>query len=414
MKRSSSRILTTHAGSLPRPNEITEAIAAKEKGQPYDEPAYLARLSRAVAEVVKHQAEIGIDIVDDGEYGKPSFVTYMNDRLGGVRRSTAPIRSAWIDSREGREFPEFYAGATTTGSGTAASRIQMEVTGPLTYKGMDLLQRDIANFKAALKGVKVAEAFMPAISTTNLEDWLINKHYGKPDDYRTAIADAMHQEYKAIVDAGFILQVDDPRLSSYYVMHPEKSMKEVQSWARSRVETLNYALRGIPADRIRYHTCYSINMGPRVHDMQLKDIVDVILRIRCGAFSFEASNPRHEHEWQLFKETKWPKDKILIPGVISHTTVLVEHPELVAQRLTRFASAVGRENVIAGSDCGFGTFASTTPEVHPSIVWVKLKAMVDGARIASKQLWAESRRTPKKPRAAAKRKRARGARRRAA
>ena len=191
-------------------------------------------------------------------------------------------------------------------------------------------------------------------------------------------------------------------------------MKEVRSWARSRVETLNYALRGIPEDRIRYHTCYSINMGPRVHDMQLKDIVDIISTIRCGAFSFEAANPRHEHEWQLFNEIKWPKDKMLIPGVISHTTVLVEHPELVAQRLVRFADAVGRENVMAGSDCGFGTFASTTPEVHPSIVWVKLQALVEGARIASKQLWAGSRRAPKTPRAGAKRKPAHTRRRRAA
>jgi 5-methyltetrahydropteroyltriglutamate--homocysteine methyltransferase len=280
---------------------------------------------------------------------------------------------------------------------------------------MDLLQRDIANFKAALNGVKVEEAFMPAISTTNLEDWLINRHYSEADEYRAAIADAMHQEYKAIVDAGFLLQVDDPRLSSYYVMHPDKSMKEVRSWARSRVETLNYALRGIPEDRIRYHTCYSINMGPRVHDMQLKDIVDIISTIRCGAFSFEAANPRHEHEWQLFNEIKWPKDKMLIPGVISHTTVLVEHPELVAQRLVRFADAVGRENVMAGSDCGFGTFASTTPEVHPSIVWVKLQALVDGARIASKQLWKGARRpAPKKARAAVKRKPVRTRRRRAA
>jgi 5-methyltetrahydropteroyltriglutamate--homocysteine methyltransferase len=262
----------------------------------------------------------------------------------------------------------------------------MVCTGPVTYKGQAKLQRDIANLKEALIGMKVADAFMPAISPSNVEEWNRNLYYRTSDEYVFAIAEAMREEYKAIVDAGFLLQVDDPRLVSYYLVNPTATVKECRVWARQRVEALNHALRGIPREKIRHHTCYGINMGPRVHDMEVKDLIDIILKIRAGAYSFEAANPRHEHEWKVWGSAKLPKDTVLIPGVISHSTVLVEHPELIAERIGRFAKMVGRQNVIAGSDCGFATFASSR-EVHPSIVWAKFDALSEGARIASKQLW---------------------------
>jgi len=234
--------------------------------------------------------------------------------------------------------------------------------------------------------VKIEEVFMPAISPSNIEDWQRNAYYKAPEDYVFAIAEAMREEYEAIVAAGFLLQVDDPRLVTYYIIHPEASIADCRKWAQIRVEALNHALRNIPPEKIRFHTCYGINMGPRAHDMELKDIIDILLKIRVGAYSFEAGNPRHEREWKVWKNVKLPDGKILIPGVISHSTVLVEHPELVAERLVRYASVVGRENVIAGTDCGFATFAGSK-EVHPSIVWAKFKSLSDGARIASKELW---------------------------
>jgi 5-methyltetrahydropteroyltriglutamate--homocysteine methyltransferase len=228
--------------------------------------------------------------------------------------------------------------------------------------------------------------FVPCISPANIEDWNENRYYPTNDDYLTAIADAMNVEYRTIVDAGFLVQVDDPRLVSYYLMDPKMSVEDIRAWANKRVDALNHALRGIPTEKIRYHTCYSINFGPRVHDLEVKHIIDILMRIRAGAFSFEASNPRHEHEWEVWKETKLPQDTILIPGVITNSSVLVEHPELVAQRLIRFADFVGRENVIAGTDCGFASFAGSD-EVHTSIVWAKMEAMVKGAEIASNKLW---------------------------
>ena len=237
-----------------------------------------------------------------------------------------------------------------------------------------------------MKTAGVKEAFMPSISPSNVEEWQRNTYYTKHEDYIVAIADAMHEEYKAIVDAGLLLQIDDPRLVSHYLVSPNASIADCRKWANQRVEVLNHALRGIPKEKVRHHTCYGINMGPRVHDMEVKDLIDIILKIKAGAYSFEAANPRHEHEWKIWGNAKLPKDAILIPGVISHSTVLVEHPELVAERIGRFASLVGNERVIAGSDCGFATFAGSK-EVHPSIVWAKLKALTDGARLASRELW---------------------------
>jgi 5-methyltetrahydropteroyltriglutamate--homocysteine methyltransferase len=237
--------------------------------------------------------------------------------------------------------------------------------------------------------VSPAEVFVPAVSPSNVEEWNPNRHYQSDEEYLFAIAEAMREEYRAIVDAGFLLQIDDPRLVTYYILHPEASVADCRRWGRARVEALNHALRGIPEDRVRFHTCYGINMGPRVHDMELKDVVDLILEVRAGAYSLEAANPRHEHEWRVWEEVKLPDGKVLIPGVITQSSVLVEHPEVVAERVVRFASVVGRENVIAGSDCGFATFAGSL-EIHASIVWAKLAALAEGARRASKRLWGRS------------------------
>jgi 5-methyltetrahydropteroyltriglutamate--homocysteine methyltransferase len=381
MQHSTKRILTTHAGSLPRPPDLLDMLAAKEQGKPMDEAARAARLPGAVKEIVQKQIELGIDIVDDGEYSKPSFVTYVNERLGGFEvDSEAPRRGPWVGSREAISFPEFYA-AIHVGS----RQNRMICTGPITYKGHALLQTDIKNLKAAIGGSKV-EAFMPSISPSNIEEWQRNAYYKTQEEYAVAIAEAMREEYKAIVDAGFLLQIDDPRLVSYYLVSPNASIAECRKWARTRVDILNHALRGVPPEKIRHHTCYGINMGPRVHDMEVKHLLDIILKIKAGAYSFEAANPRHEHEWKIWGNAKLPKDKVLIPGVISHSTVLVEHPELVAERIVKFASLVGKERVIAGSDCGFATFAGSK-EVHPSIVWAKMQAMTEGARLASKELW---------------------------
>jgi 5-methyltetrahydropteroyltriglutamate--homocysteine methyltransferase len=381
MKRSTDRILTTHAGSLPRPPDLLDLVQ-KNGAQAFDSAETGRLLRSAVADIVDKQAELGIDVIDDGEYGKPSFVSYINERLGGYDVDTkAGPRNQWATSREGLSFPEFYADTHV-----ASRHTHMICTGPITYKGHAHLRRDIDNLKAALNDVKVEEAFMPAISPSNIEDWQKNAYYKTQEEYVFAIADAMREEYKTIVDAGFLLQIDDPRLVTYYIIHPEASIADCRKWAQVRVDALNHALRDIPEEKIRFHTCYGINMGPRIHDMELKDIVDIILKIRAGAYSFEAANPRHEHEWKVWKDVKLPDGKVLIPGIISHSTILVEHPELVAERIVRFASAVGRENVIAGSDCGFATFAGSK-EVHPSIVWAKMKALSDGAKIASKELW---------------------------
>ena len=382
MKRSTERILTTHAGSLPRPADLLAMGEAQQDGKPVDK-VYEARLSEAVGEIVRKQADLGIDIVDDGEYGKPGFVTYVNDRLSGFeidRDRTG--RNPWAGSREARSFPEFYALSPHAGS----RHVHMVCTGPISYRGHEPLRRDIANFRAALATVNVEEAFIPAISPANVEDWQRNAYYATQEEYLFAIADALREEYKAIVEAGFLVQIDDPRLVTYWLLQPDLTLADVLKWARLRVAALNQALRGIPKDRIRFHTCYGINMGPRVHDMELKDIVHLILEIGAGAFSFEAANPRHEHEWKVWESVKLPDGAVLIPGVISNSTILVEHPELVAQRILRFAKVVGRENVIAGSDCGFATFA-TSKEIHASIVWAKLQALAEGARIASRELW---------------------------
>jgi 5-methyltetrahydropteroyltriglutamate--homocysteine methyltransferase len=387
MKRSTDRILTTHAGSLPRPPDLLELIQARAAGRRVDDPAHDSRLREAVGEIVRKQVELGVDVVDDGEMSKPGFIHYTNERLAGFEPSPdAPAGSTWARSREVQAFPEFYEwfGRALPSPGSTARHLAC--VGPIAYKGHALLQGDLANLTAALEGVSPAEVFVPAISPSNVEEWNRNKFYKTPEEYLFAIAGAMREEYRAIVDAGFLLQIDDPRLVTYWILNPGTSLAQCRKWCDARVEALNHALRGIPEDRVRFHTCYGINMGPRVHDMELKDVADIILKVRAGAYSLEAANPRHEHEWRVWRDVKLPEGKILIPGVITQSSVLVEHPELIAERIERFASVVGRENVIAGSDCGFATFAGSM-EIHPSIVWAKLGALAEGARIASRRLW---------------------------
>jgi 5-methyltetrahydropteroyltriglutamate--homocysteine methyltransferase len=339
-----------------------------------------------VRDSVRQQVEAGLDVVNDGEMGKPSFITYAAARLDGLERREGVRPSPFANTRETADFPEYYQSAVAEQVSARRRRTLMVCAAPIKYKGQAQLKFDLDALKAALAQVPAAEAFVPAIAPSNVESTTPNEHYPSAEAYVFAIAEAMREEYKAIVDAGFLLQIDDPFLVTYYITRPDLGIAECRKWAELRVEALNAALVGIPPERVRFHTCYSINMGPRVHDMQLKDIIDIVLKVRAGAYSFEAANPRHEHEYEEWKRAKVPDDKILIPGVITQSTVLVEHPELVAQRIGRFAQVVGRERVIAGADCGFASFAGSN-EVHPSIVWAKFKSLVDGSRLASKQLW---------------------------
>jgi 5-methyltetrahydropteroyltriglutamate--homocysteine methyltransferase len=392
MKRSTDRILTTHTGSLPRPADLLAMGEVTRDGEPVAAATYEARLAQAVDIVVREQAERGIDIVNDGEFGKPGFVAYVSERLSGFE--VDPKRSGrnpWAGSREARSFPDYYAETTAA----ASYPVRMVCTGPIVYRGHEQLQRDIANFRAALGAVTVEEAFMPAVSPATVAAWHRNAHYESSLRYLFAIADALHEEYQAIVDAGFLLQIDDPGLFTYWRLNPEVWVPHPLSWSKIHIHALNHALAGIPKEKIRFHACHGINVGPRFHDTELNEFVidELILQVHAGAFSFEAANPRHEHEWQVWEKVKLPDDAVLIPGVISSSTVLVEHPELVAQRICRFAQMVGRENVIAGTDCGFANFANSR-EIHPSIVWAKLQALADGARIATKKLF-----SPAPPRA---------------
>jgi 5-methyltetrahydropteroyltriglutamate--homocysteine methyltransferase len=389
MKRSTERILTTFVGSLARPADLLEIMKAKEAGQPHDPEALAIRVRNAVAEAVRNQVEAGVDIVTDGEQGKPSFITYVSERLTGFEpRATRPREGPWVGSREEIAFPEYYARYAQMRPSNVAPPISMVCTGPITYKGQKAVQTDIENLKAAIKGLNVEEMFLPSTSPTNIESQRKNEYYPTEEAYLYAIADAMREEYHAIVEAGFLLQIDDPRLVTYYVANPGLTVGQCRKWAELRIEVLNHALQDIAPEHVRFHTCYGINIGPRIHDMPLKDIVDLMLRINAGAYSFEAANPRHEHEWRVWESVKLPEGKVLIPGVISHTTNLVEHPELVAERLMQYANIVGRERVIAGSDCGFSSFASAEPEIHPTVVWAKFQAMTEGARLATAQLWA--------------------------
>jgi 5-methyltetrahydropteroyltriglutamate--homocysteine methyltransferase len=387
MKHSTERILTTHVGSLVRPPGLIDVMRAKESGLVYDQEELAVRVRSAVKEVVQKQVEVGVDIPSDGEYGKPSFSGYVNERLSGFERrprdpDESPLLNWGRDRRLFREFYEAYDRATGSASG-----YPVVCTGPITYQGHAAVQRDIDNFKAALVGVRSEEAFIPAVAPGTIELQRRNEYYPTDEAYLFAIAEAMREEYRAIVDAGFLLQIDDPRVVTQYGMpDPAPSIADYRTFAEQRVEALNHALAGIPPDRVRYHLCWGSWHGPHVTDVPLRDIVDIILRVQAGAYCVEAANPRHEHEWQVWEEVKLPGGKLLIPGVVAHTTNIVEHPELIAWRLMTYARLVGRENILAGTDCGFSQGAFT-PRVHASIMWAKLQALMEGAALASTRLW---------------------------
>jgi 5-methyltetrahydropteroyltriglutamate--homocysteine methyltransferase len=395
MKRSTERILTTHTGSLARPESLIPLLRLRERGEVYNRQELAALVREAVREIVRKQVEAGIDIVNDGEQSKSSFYGYIVERFNGFERKRAAPGQEVRPRAAGREylaFPDYYAWseriAEPFGGRGGERRHGVDIcTGPVSYRGYEAVQADIDNLTAAVKGKPHEEAFMPAISASYIASTFANEYYRTHEEYEQAVSDAMREEYKAIVSAGLVLQIDDPRLVTYYMMHPELSVEDCRKWAAERVEVINQSIHGIPPESVRFHTCYSIDVGPRIHEMALKDIVDIILKINAGAYSFEAANPRHEHEYHVFERIKLPDGKILIPGVISHTTNLVEHPELIAERIVRFARIVGRENVIAGADCGFAASALRFNDTHPSVAWLKFAALAEGARLATSELW---------------------------
>ncbi|HJT90304.1 MAG TPA: cobalamin-independent methionine synthase II family protein [Bryobacteraceae bacterium] len=385
MKRSTHRILTTHAGRLDGPRELREKTMEVMAGRSKDLQPLMPLVRTAMIEVVRKQADAGIDVISDGEMGKIGFgsMSYYGKRLTGIgTRKLNPGEAPFMAMHTGerQEFAEFYKDLQFM----PTPQERAVCTGPVTYIGHEEVKRDLEFFKSALAeaNVKVEETFMCVLAPGWLEHFFYNEHYKKDEEYLFALADAIKHEYKAIVDAGFILQLDDPALpDTYDMIVPRPSIEEYRKIAAVRVDAMNHALQGLPEDRVRYHICWGSWHGPHVHDLPLKHVVDLMLRVKAGAYSVEAANPRHEHEWKIWKEVKLPEGKILIPGVVSHATNVVEHPEVVADRIIRFANLVGRENVIAGTDCGMGA------RVHPQIAWAKLKTLAEGAALASKELW---------------------------
>jgi 5-methyltetrahydropteroyltriglutamate--homocysteine methyltransferase len=377
------RILTTHTGSLPRPDALSALLFTQMSGKPVDAAALNRLTAESVAAIVRRQIDLGIDMVSDGEQSKTSFQAYAAGRLSGIE----PITPAAGErrTRENIDFPNFYRGGAHSGSAWP----RWACTGPIKYVGQRALAADIDNLKGALAGVAPAAAFMPSVSPSSCAGFMENRHYKSDEEHVGAVAEAMREEYEAIVAAGFLVQIDDPRLAMHYMLTPGESIEQARTWALRRVEVLNHALRNIPPERVRHHTCYGINMGPRVNDMELKNLADIIVTIHAGFYSFEMANPRHEHEWRVWEHVKLPPDKVLIPGCITHASVIVEHPELVAERIVRLAKVVGRERVIAGADCGFASTLAPgqPPEVEPEIVWAKFKSLAEGARMASRMLW---------------------------
>jgi 5-methyltetrahydropteroyltriglutamate--homocysteine methyltransferase len=384
MKRSTERILTTHTGSLPRPADLLPLLRQKEDGELRDAAALAACVKISVVEVVRRQIDTGIDIVNDGEMSKPSYATYVKDRLSGFDGSerSAPIRGADM-----LDFPD-YARASAGGMGSSGVHMKRPAcTGPIAYRDRDALRIDLDNLKAALGGRSVADSFISAASPGVVTFFLSNKHYPSHEAYLRAIAEAMRTEYEVICAAGFVLQVDCPDLAmSRHVHYKDLSLAEFRKTIELHVDALNHALVNVPPERVRVHLCWGNYEGPHNHDVPLRDIIDIVFTARAQGISYESSNPRHEHEWAIFKEVKLPDGKILIPGVIDSVTNFVEHPELVAQRIGNLARVVGRENVIAGTDCGFGTIAGSSA-VDGNVAWAKLKSLAEGARLVSKELW---------------------------
>ena len=383
VQQNTDRILTTHVGSLPRPHDLLDMMKARLEGRAHDDAAFQARVREAVTECVRKQGETGIDIVCDGEQSKSGFYTYVRERLDGFE--PRPQQRRPMFAAEMAAFPEYYDQYFKTAmlGGAVAPSVPMVCTGPIRYRGEAALKRDIDNLKSALVGVPHVAAFMPAVAPSGVGD---NEHYPTDEAFYHAVGTALHTEYQAIADAGLILQIDDPFLSDLFG-DPSFDAAQRNIRAEIYIAALNAALGGIPPERVRYHTCYGINHGPRVHEAALADVAGHMLRVNAGAYSFEAANARHEHEYHLWETVKLPQGKVLIPGVITHSSNIVEHPEWIAERLVRFARIVGRENVVAGADCGFSSQATYRPEVHPTVIWAKFAALRDGARIASRQLW---------------------------
>jgi 5-methyltetrahydropteroyltriglutamate--homocysteine methyltransferase len=385
MRRSRERILTTHVGSLPRPAELDDAVTQR----PANERAYGAVLERAVVDVVKKQVELGLDIVNDGEFGKSSWQGYLSERVGGFEARPVPSGAQVLTGKDFQDFAEYYAQAARAGTlwympdgrlRTPLAPVQWVCTGPITYTGHSALQRDIDNFKAALKEAQVTEAFLPVAAPASVEPGRVNEHYPSQEAFVYALAEALKVEYDTIVQAGLLLQVDDALIPYNYdrLLVQGTSKQEYLQHSQLRIEALNHALRDVPEDRVRYHICWGSWHGPHSTDVPLKDIVDLMLRVKAQAYLFEAANVRHEHEYHLWDRMKLPEGKILIPGVVSHATNVLEHPELVAERIGRFVKRVGKENVMAGTDCGLGG------RVHPQLAWAKLKVLAEGAELVSR------------------------------
>jgi 5-methyltetrahydropteroyltriglutamate--homocysteine methyltransferase len=383
LQRSTERILTTHVGSLPRPKDLLDLMKARLAGQPHDAAVYDVRVRRAVAECVRRQAASGIDIVTDGEQSKSGFFSYVRERLAGFE--PRPDLKRPFFAAEVAAFPEYYEQYFKQAmvGGAIAPIVPLVCTGPITYIGAAALQRDIDNLKAATAGLAPHAVFMPAVAPSGVGS---NEHYDSEEAFFHAVGAALRTEYQAIVDAGFVLQIDDPFLTDLFG-DPTLDTRQRHARAELYVAAINHSLGGIPPERVRFHTCYGINEGPRIHEAALADVVGHMLKVNAGAYSFEAGNPRHEHEYHLWETVTLPVGKILVPGVITHASNIVEHPALIAERLVRFARLVGRENVVAGADCGFSSQATYNTEVHPTVVWAKFEALRDGARLATQQLW---------------------------
>ncbi|MBN9107515.1 MAG: cobalamin-independent methionine synthase II family protein [Pseudonocardia sp.] len=386
MQRSDDRILTTHVGSLARPRDLLEVMREKEHGRPYDVEGYAKRVTAAVDEVVREQVSAGIDVVTDGEMSKVSFLTYVKDRLTGFDTGTGeklmpPSWQVEIDA-----FPGYYADYLGKYKDQVSPMTTMVCTGPIAYDGHAQLQTDVDNLRAAIAAApgEVTEAFLPSTSPSGFGR---NEFYGSHGEYLAAVAEALREEYLAIIDAGFVLQVDDPWLIEYLSENPATTPDQRVRDAEQHIEILNHALRGIPTEKIRLHTCYGLNHGPRIHDLAFRDIAPLMLKVNAGAYSFEVANPRHQHEWKIWRDVKLPDGKVLIPGLLGHASNYVEHPELIADTIELYAGIVGKENVIAGADCGFSSRASFHPEVHPTVVWEKFRALSEGARLATERLY---------------------------
>ncbi len=380
MKRSTQRFLTTHTGSLPRPPDLIRTMFAKEEGVPVDRAAMQAEIKEAVADVVKKQAEAGVDIVNDGELSKPSYATYIKDRLNGFGGSSQGFKYQDLN-----DFPEL-AKKVFGDPGRSRRRVPA-CNGPISVRDAAAAQTDAENLKAAVGVVKAEEAFMSAASPGVIALFFRNDYYPSREKYLHAIADAMRQEYETVVKAGFVLQIDCPDLAmGRHIQFADASLVDFRKEAELNIEALNHALANIPADRLRMHLCWGNYEGPHHYDVPIADIIDVVFKAKPAGISFEAANPRHAHEWKVFETVKLPEGKVLIPGVLESKTNFIEHPELIAQRIGRYAKLVGRENVIAGSDCGYGTWVGQAA-VDPQVVWAKMSAMAEGARLATREFW---------------------------